>query len=260
MPKTRKLRKRRNSDKDSSEEDDIRTSLDDIKLVQKLRQRHKGLNPEVLAFGFNYNGRSDAYTQSINLRTGGYIDVRKVRARDLENMMQGNFARETNHRAEDIQMQRFIENELKRRKISGNADESEATTENEVTTSKSLTIKPVSQHLFIDSSMHKSEEMLSEQMLSGIPEVDLGIEEKVRNIEETEKLKQKLLSRLKEKKSEDISMVPQNMAVNFVQHRRFTTDLVSPIQHDDLVAEYGAKLATGVARFASQMSPKSVDE
>jgi hypothetical protein len=37
----------------------------------------------------------------------------------------------------------------------------------------------------------KSEEMLSSQMLSGIPEVDLGIDEKIRNIEATEAAKKK---------------------------------------------------------------------
>ena len=37
----------------------------------------------------------------------------------------------------------------------------------------------------------KSEEMLSSQMLCGIPEVDLGIDEKIRNIEATENAKKK---------------------------------------------------------------------
>merc|ERR1712045_649894 len=41
----------------------------------------------------------------------------------------------------------------------------------------------------------KGEEMLSSQMLSGIPEVDLGISEKIRNIEETEKAKKTLLDK-----------------------------------------------------------------
>lgn len=35
--------------------------------------------------------------------------------------------------------------------------------------------------------------MLSAQMLSGIPEVDLGIESKIQNIERTEKAKRKLI-------------------------------------------------------------------
>ena len=42
------------------------------------------------------------------------------------------------------------------------------------------------------SHSKKNEEMLSSQMLSGIPEVDLGIDEKIRNIEATEFAKKRL--------------------------------------------------------------------
>ena len=62
--------------------------------------------------------------------------------------------------------------------------------------------------------------MLSSQMLSGIPEVDLGMEAKIKNIEATEAAKNKiLLDRLK-KKDLPSEFVPTNMAVNFVQHNR----------------------------------------
>lgn len=171
--------------------------------------------------------------------------------------MQGNFARETNHRAEDVQMERFVDEELKRRKLVAAHDCDLASRSasgdclgdfamNRLLLNGAIdkdVRNAVPRHLLTDASEHKSEEMLSEQMLSGIPEVDLGIDEKKRNIEETEKLKQKLLTRLRERKTEDVSLVPHNMAVNFVQHRRYTTDLVQPIQHDELVAQYGAKLA-----------------
>lgn len=42
--------------------------------------------------------------------------------------------------------------------------------------------------------------MLSNQMLNGIPEVDLGIEVKIKNIEATEAAKEKLLRDQKNKK------------------------------------------------------------
>jgi hypothetical protein len=57
-------------------------------------------------------------------------------------------------------------------------------------------------------------------MLSGIPEIDLGIEAKIKNIEATEEAKQKLLWEQKNKKDGPSIMVPVNMAVNFVQHNR----------------------------------------
>lgn len=62
--------------------------------------------------------------------------------------------------------------------------------------------------------------MLSNQMLNGIPEVDLGIEAKIKNIEATEAAKEKLLLDQKNKKDGPSHFVPNNMAVNFVQHNR----------------------------------------
>lgn len=62
--------------------------------------------------------------------------------------------------------------------------------------------------------------MLSNQMLNGIPEVDLGIEAKIRNIEATEAAKEKLLMDQKNKKDGPSHFVPTNIAVNFVQHNR----------------------------------------
>lgn len=58
------------------------------------------------------------------------------------------------------------------------------------------------------------------QMLSGIPEVDLGLEAKIRNIEATEEAKQRLLRESMMKKERPSEFVPKNMAVNFVQHNR----------------------------------------
>ncbi|XP_037560504.1 telomere length and silencing protein 1 homolog [Dermacentor silvarum] len=81
------------------------------------------------------------------------------------------------------------------------------------------------------STSKKSEEMLSNQMLSGIPEVDLGIEERIRNIEATEEAKLKLIRDRMARKERETSFVPTNMAVNFVQHNRFNIDDGSRSRH-----------------------------
>lgn len=71
------------------------------------------------------------------------------------------------------------------------------------------------------SSAKKTEEMLSNQMLSGIPEVDLGIDAKIKNIISTEDAKARLLAEQQNKKKDsETSFVPTNMAVNYVQHNR----------------------------------------
>lgn len=67
------------------------------------------------------------------------------------------------------------------------------------------------------SSQTRSEEMLSNQMLNGIPEVDLGIESKIKNIEATEEAKLRLLWEQHNRKEGPSHFVPTNIAVNFTQ-------------------------------------------
>jgi hypothetical protein len=72
------------------------------------------------------------------------------------------------------------------------------------------------------SNQKKNEEMLSNQMLSGIPEVDLGVDERIRNIEATEEAKMKLFDTKRRRNYQDsATLVPTNVAVNFSQHNRY---------------------------------------
>jgi len=70
--------------------------------------------------------------------------------------------------------------------------------------------------------------MLSNQMLNGIPEVDLGIDAKIKNIEATEEAKRKLVQDQRNKKDGPSQFVPTNMAVNFMQHNRFNIEDSEP--------------------------------
>ncbi|ALC44402.1 CG7974 [Drosophila busckii] len=136
------------------------------------------------------------------------------------------FSAETNKRDEDEEMMKYIEQELQKRKGCGADDK---TTDNdEGDAHKYLTPEDAALYALPDhlrqSSSHRSEEMLSNQMLNGIPEVDLGIHAKIRNIEATEDAKQKLLQDAKNKKDGPSQFVPTNMAVNFMQHNRFNIE------------------------------------
>lgn len=131
------------------------------------------------------------------------------------------FSVETNKRDEDEEMMKYIEEELSKRK---GAKTSEPQTHTERNTSRycspeEAALQAVPSHLR-ESSTKRSEEMLSNQMLSGIPEVDLGIEAKIKNIEATEEAKLRLLWERHNKKDGPSQFVPSNMAVNFVQHNR----------------------------------------
>jgi len=118
--------------------------------------------------------------------------------------MASNFAKETNQRDEDAEMQKFIDEQIQLKKqaekVAQALKEDGTPVEVHLDTgnAEKKFKKPedalfdLPKYLIESTSKFRSEESLSEQMLSGIPEVDLGVSERIRNIEETEKAKQKL--------------------------------------------------------------------
>ena len=262
MPKNRQLRQRRTSSSDEEEEvkttsdepststalastsastseggPDLDTILRDTKELQKLRQRPKGVTAASLALGNVKKVAATKFNDIVEVedpwKVGGLVDMTaKDRSRDrtAENEkdmvnMGSTFAAETGQRDEDAEMCKYIEEEMVKRKKSkeegGDAEELDP-----------LELDPVFQALpehLKTSFRKKGEEMLSSQMLSGIPEVDLGISEKIRNIEETEKAKKTLLDKkMAERRKKINSFAPTNMAVNFVQHNRFNLEENKP--------------------------------
>uniref|UniRef100_A0A1B6CU88 Uncharacterized protein n=2 Tax=Clastoptera arizonana TaxID=38151 RepID=A0A1B6CU88_9HEMI len=101
--------------------------------------------------------------------------------------------------------------------------------------------------------------MLSNQMLSGIPEVDLGIEAKIRNIEATEDAKLKLLWDRHSKKDGPSQFVPTNMAVNFVQHNRFNIEESGPPKKRDKT-EPDKKKPAVVEKRSRENGEKATDD
>lgn len=136
-------------------------------------------------------------------KTGGLVDMkllREKRGNEIVKNMHSNFAKETNQRDEDAEMQKFIEEQLRKKREAEKSTSEIAGNNGEGTSGETKKYKTPDEALFdvpkylIESkSKMKSEETLSDQMLSGIPEVDLGLEERIKNIEETEKAKQRLL-------------------------------------------------------------------
>lgn len=232
--KSRKpLRKRQtSSDEDEQENEDtsVREKVEETKIIQKLRERPKGVNVVGLALGEKVT--SDAMASDpFNVKTGGMVNMSALKTTKLkqddayDTGIGTQFNAETNKRDEDEEMVKYIEEELLKRK-----SRNEGKNESELNSDKisycspeEAALQAVPEHLR-QSSAHRSEEMLSNQMLSGIPEVDLGIEAKIRNIEATEEAKLKLLWDRHRKKDGPSQFVPTNMAVNFVQHNRFNIE------------------------------------
>ncbi|XP_032676436.1 telomere length and silencing protein 1 homolog [Odontomachus brunneus] len=230
--KRKPLRKREilSDDDSESEKTSLREKVEEMKIVQKLRERPTGINVVGLALGENV--ASDVImSDPFNMKTGGMVNMAvlkntKHRQNDAYDTGIGTqFNAETNKRDEDEEMVKYIEEELSKRKSKNNKDVANGINNEKGSycSPEEAALRAVPEHLR-QSSAHRSEEMLSNQMLSGIPEVDLGIEAKIRNIEATEEAKLKLLWDRHRKKDGPSQFVPTNMAVNFVQHNRFNIE------------------------------------
>nr|CAG4638783.1 EOG090X0F7F [Cyclestheria hislopi] len=231
----RPLRQRQAENEEELEEnsEEILSKVEETKDIQKLRQRPHGVSAVALALGKNVTSEEDVLVSDpFRSQTGGMADMKTIKSGKMKNTVDDayetgigtQFSLETNTRDEDAEMMKYIEEQLAKRKGQNKEEEMK---EQKYLTPEEVAFLAVPEHLR-KSSTNKSEEMLSNQMLSGIPEVDLGIEAKIKNIEATEEAKQKLLQERFKKKDGPSVFVPTNMAVNFVQHNRFNIEDSGP--------------------------------
>jgi hypothetical protein len=157
-----------------------------------------------LAFGKKFTEEESIAPDPFKLKTGGLIDLKDIKSSDLKGAddevvqkLNANFSAETKKLDNEEHMMDYIEKEMSKRRTQPE-DEDEDPSHYE---QKIKALYQVPEHLQVKKK-EQSEEMLSNQMLSGIPEVDLGLEAKFANIEETELAKQ---SKFKQRKPSDSS-------------------------------------------------------
>jgi len=216
MSKNRNYR-RKKVQEDSDDEDEVDKNVSETiqerKELQKFRVRPSGVSAEELLAGEDKpKDKADSINDPWKLKSGGGLtEVKSKSATELGTT----FSSETNQRDEDVQLLRYIEEGLKKKRGVEKDDEKEQ----ELTKEDLLYQLP--ENINVNSKIMKSEEMLSSQMLSGIPEVDLGIEAKIKNIEATEEAKMKMIEENKSRNQQASVFVPTNMASNFMHHSRF---------------------------------------
>ncbi|KAJ8286873.1 hypothetical protein GJAV_G00044310 [Gymnothorax javanicus] len=226
MPSGKNFRRRRADSDDEEDEEtaaEVRSKLDEAKEVQSLRRRPNGVSVVALLVGEKLPLEAEIEDDPFKLKSGGIVDMKKVKDRNRDMTEEDNdlnlgtsFSAETNRRDEDADMMKYIETELKKKKGLVETEEQKVKVKN----AEDL-LYELPDNLNV-SSAKKTEEMLSNQMLSGIPEVDLGIDAKIKNIIYTEEAKAKLIAEQRNKKKDSgTSFVPTNIAVNYVQHNRF---------------------------------------
>ncbi|CAH2055812.1 unnamed protein product, partial [Iphiclides podalirius] len=232
--KKRNIRQRIKIEDDESEDEElILARLEEAKEIQKLRERPNGVSIVALATGQKVTLEEEIVCKDpYKIKAGGMVNMQALKSGKVKQVDDAydtgigtQFSAETNKRDEDEEMMKYIEEQLAKRKEGKNDDkkDSEINDTLKYLSPEEAALLSLPEHLRV-SSMHRSEEMLSNQMLSGIPEVDLGIDAKIKNIEATEEAKMKLLWERHNKKDGPSQFVPTNMAVNFVQHNRFNMD------------------------------------
>lgn len=235
MPAGKNFRRRKAESSDEEEgqvTEVVRLKLEEAKEVQSLRRRPNGVSAAALLVGEKAPEDDVVDDDPFKIKTGGMIDMKKLKdckekITEEDDLNLGtSFSAETNRRDEDADMMKYIETELKKRKGIVENEEKKVKLKN---AEDCLYELPDSINV---SSAKRTEEMLSNQMLSGIPEVDLGIDAKIKNIISTEEAKARLLQEQQNKKKDsETSFVPTNIAVNYVQHNRFyREDLNTPLK------------------------------
>lgn len=228
--KKRPIRKREHSDDD---EDFNKEAFEETLELQKLRKKSSGTNVVSLALGKKMTLVEETMAGSdpgFKINTGGLVqmkDIRGYKAVEDSYSVGTQFSKETHIRDEDDEMRKYIETEMEKRKGGGD-DEDDKDTTPQYLTPEDAALMALPEHLR-KSTFKKDQQMLSAQMLTGIPEVDLGIEAKIKNIERTEQAKAKLLRESGMNKNAPSEMVPTNFAANFVQHDRYNIEAPTEI-------------------------------
>ncbi|KAK3151732.1 hypothetical protein QOZ80_3AG0249790 [Eleusine coracana subsp. coracana] len=190
------------ADDRSDDEDTRRVALEEIKYMQKLRERKLGIPADPVAASTNGS--------SVHARgSGGSSVAGEAEKEDL--VLQDTFAQETAVTIEDPNMLRYVETQLakKRGKMIdvGNGEEKDHVDE----------LYTVPDHLKVKK---KNSEESSTQWTTGIAEVQLPIEYKLRNIEETEAAKKMLQEKRLANKPKSDSNIPSSYSADYFQRGR----------------------------------------
>lgn len=182
------------SDSENSSEDEV--AGEPVHLQLEAHYHHKKFSNGI---NFTSDERANSSVNS-SLSAAEKKGLKEVEELERELDLRNTFSKETNRRDEDAEMNKYIEDQLRLRREAAVKEhqvtsvqpdddskianlialpgDSTDNLEDRILHSLSETINP--------DHNEKNEAMLSSQMLNGIPEVDLGIDEKIRTIEATE--------------------------------------------------------------------------
>lgn len=180
-------------------------NLEDLLELRKLRRRQHGIDVEKLQKGEPKKKKPKAAENTWKPDVGGLVEPDQLAAAAEEeekesSVIKDNFTKQTNALDVDKHMMAFIETELKKRR-GGEAEDDENEEQNRrVDPRDELYRTP--DYLTIEKKEEKEENVTqSTAMLTAIPEVDLGIDARLRNIEGTERAKRQMMEEKARKRS-----------------------------------------------------------
>ncbi|KHN00254.1 Hypothetical protein glysoja_022858 [Glycine soja] len=180
------------SNNESDDERERRMALEEIKLLQKQRERKSGIpaNPSL----------------QVQSGTGGGLADELV--------LQDTFAQETAVMDEDPNMVKYIEHELAKKR--GRKIDAADQVENELKRAEDELYK-IPEHLKVK---RRNSEESSTQWTTGIAEVQLPIEYKLKNIEETEAAKKLLQEKKLMGRTKSDFSIPSSYSADYFQRGR----------------------------------------
>ncbi|XP_026435148.1 protein COP1 SUPPRESSOR 2-like [Papaver somniferum] len=190
--------KKKQSKEEEEDEEESRLALEEIKFLQKQRERKSGI-PALPSLQTD----SVAPKQSEKSNEGGDGEE------DL--VLQDTFAQETAVLDEDPNMVKYIEQEMAKNK--GKQIEDVDKVENDLKRAEDE-LYVIPDHLKVKK---RNSEESSTQWTTGIAEVQLPIEYKLRNIEETEAAKKLLQEKRLAGRSKTESSIPASYSADFFQ-------------------------------------------
>ncbi|EGT39909.1 hypothetical protein CAEBREN_25065 [Caenorhabditis brenneri] len=203
----KKIQQRKISAEEEQFDEDESTRVSDIRDLQKSRERKNGLTELECAVGIT---KAAALEDGIQMSGGGMQMTAKkkaaMEAASIEHGLREQFEKETMLRDEHEELRKYIDDGLTHyTKDTSKGSSSRRDPPPEQSTSSkfsSLNAEDRDVELLkqaagkVRANQGKKEtELLSEHMLAGIPEVDLGIGSRITNILETEKKKRFLLEK-----------------------------------------------------------------
>jgi len=181
------------------EEEDISARLSDIHEAQTTRKRRNGMTALECALGKKLASEFDDMDDDpFKMRGGKMLELSEdkklvLEAAGIESDIKEQFKKETLLRDEHEEMRKYIDQRLNRET---EPLDIQFPTNSQLTTTEDMILMKVADQLRGFQSK-ANEELLSNQMLVGIPEVDLGIDVRIQNVMETEKRKTELLGKSK---------------------------------------------------------------